>query len=292
MRITFLGTGTSHGIPVIGCACAVCLSPDPRNRRNRIGVWLHDGPEQDGRDLSSGDHPVPARAGASAGPAPASDAPESGPPPGLSAVIDVSSEFRVAALANGLKRLDFVLLTHGHSDHVSGLDDLRIFSQVSGRAMPIFSDARTLSEVRARFAYAFDPPKEYGGGTPQYDLREVTGAFQQGPWRIVPLPVMHGPEPILGFRVNDFAFITDVTVIPESTLALLEGLDVLVLDCLRKKPHSTHLSLDQAVAYAGRIKAGRTYFIHLTHDLEHEETERGLPENVRVAYDGLEVESA
>ncbi len=287
MRITFLGTGTSHGIPVIGCTCAVCLSTNPKNRRNRIGVWLHDGPDQEGADLASGIHPHPPETLDSAHPEPGSAGPR-----GQSAVIDVSSEFRIAALDRGLKRLDFVMLTHGHSDHVSGLDDLRIFSQVSGKAMPIFSDARTLAEVRSRFSYAFDPPKEYGGGTPQYELREVTGAFRQGTWRIVPLPVMHGPEPILGFRVNDFAFITDVTVIPEPTLALMEGLDVLVLDCLRKKPHSTHLSLDQAVAYAERIRARRTYLIHLTHELEHEETERGLPENIRVAYDGLEVESA
>lgn len=288
MRITFLGTGTSHGIPVIGCTCAVCLSPNPKNRRNRIGVWLHDGPRQMGRDLAADSHPNPVEAARRAAP---EIAPGNTGPAAQSAVIDVSSEFRIAALAHGLTRVDFVLLTHGHSDHVSGLDDLRIFSQVAGKAMPIYSDARTLSEIRSRFAYAFNPPKEYGGGTPQYDLREVTGAFLQGAWRVTPLPVMHGPEPILGFRVNDFAFITDVTVIPESTLALLEGLDVLVLDCLRKKPHSTHLSLDQAVAYAERIKARRTYFIHLTHDLEHEETERGLPEGMRVAYDGLELET-
>jgi phosphoribosyl 1,2-cyclic phosphate phosphodiesterase len=285
MRVTFLGTGTSHGIPVIGCTCAVCQSPNPKNRRNRIGVWLHEGPAQMGRDLTEKGH-ADAKAAEAAG-----HAPEPGPQ-GLSAVIDISSEFRNACLERGLKRLDFAMLTHAHSDHVSGLDDLRIFSQTSGKAMPIYADARTLEDIRSRFAYAFHPPKEYGGGTPQYDLREVNAGFREGGWRITPLPVMHGPEPILGFRVNDFAFITDVTVIPESTLALLEGLDVLALDCLRKRPHSTHLSLDQAVAYAKRIKAKRTYLIHLTHELEHEETENGLPPEIRVAYDGLELETA
>jgi phosphoribosyl 1,2-cyclic phosphate phosphodiesterase len=289
MRITFLGTGTSHGIPVIGCTCAVCLSPDPRNRRNRIGVWLHDGPPHAGRDLSEKGHAETKAALASGAAAGAVGAEAAGGPQGRSCVIDISSEFRIACLDRGLKRLDFALLTHAHSDHVSGLDDLRIFSQTSGRAVPIHADARTLEDIRARFAYAFNPPKEYGGGTPQFDLREVTGAFTEGDWRITPLPVMHGPEPILGFRVNDFAFITDVTVIPESTLALLEGLDVLALDCLRKRPHSTHLSLDQAVAYAKRIKAKRTFFIHLTHELEHAETEAGLPPEIRVAYDGLEL---
>jgi phosphoribosyl 1,2-cyclic phosphate phosphodiesterase len=258
MRIAFLGTGTSHGIPVIGCECRVCLSPDPRNRRNRTGVWLRE----------------------EAGPGRAE----------TSAVIDVSSEFRISALRAGLKRLDFVLLTHAHSDHVSGLDDLRVFSQTTGRAMPIYADARTLGDLRARFAYAFDPPKDYGGGRPQFDLREVAGPFPAGGWRVTPLPVLHGPEPILGYRVEGFAFITDVTIIPDSTLAMLGGLDVLALDCLRDKPHSTHLSLSQAVAYALRIGARRTYLVHLAHELEHAETERSLPPGIHVAYDGLEVD--
>lgn len=285
MRVTFLGTGTSHGIPVIGCTCAVCLSPNPKNRRNRIGVWLHEGGTQEGRNLSE-----ESKATGESRKADGDARPEV--PAGMSAVIDVSSEFRSAALAYGLKRLDFVMLTHAHSDHVSGLDDLRIFSQTSGKAMPIHADARTLAEIRLRYGYAFNPSKEYGGGVPQYDLLEVTGPFEKEGWHITPLPVMHGPEPILGFRVNGFAFITDVTVIPEVTLGLLKGLDVLALDCLRRKPHSTHLSLDQAVAYAKRIGAKRTYLIHLTHDLEHEDTERELPPEIRVAYDGLELETA
>ncbi|MDQ3001959.1 MAG: MBL fold metallo-hydrolase [Fibrobacterota bacterium] len=292
MRVTFLGTGTSHGVPVIGCTCPVCASPNPKNRRNRIGVWLHEGPAHEGRDLSERGHEARLAAGgdSKAGESQSTEGAGQKSPAGLSAVIDISSEFRSACLTFGLKRLDFALVTHGHSDHISGMDDLRVFSQTSGKAVPVYADARTLGEIRDRFAYAFNPSKTYGGGIPQFDLREATGVFMKGDWRITPLPVMHGPEPILGFRVNNFAFITDVTVIPESTLALLEGLDVLALDCLRKKPHSTHLSLDQAVAYAKRIKAKRTYLIHLTHELEHEETESGLPENIRVAYDGLEVD--
>ncbi len=254
MRITFLGTGTSHGIPVIGCDCTVCRSTNRKNRRNRTGVWLHD----DG---------------------------------GLSAVVDVSSEFRLAALEYGLKRLDFALLTHPHSDHVSGLDDLRIFSQTTGKAVPIYSDASTLRDITTRFAYAFNPPKEYGGGTPQFDLQEITGTFQFGPWKITPLPVLHGPDRILGYRINNFAFITDVTVIPEETFQLLEGLDFLALDCLRRQPHSTHLHLEKAIQYAARIKAKRTYFIHMCHEFDHDALQAELPENVFVAYDGLELES-
>jgi phosphoribosyl 1,2-cyclic phosphate phosphodiesterase len=256
MRVLFLGTGTSHGIPVIGCTCPVCTSSDPRNRRNRTGVWIRE---------DAGNEPA-------------------------SAVIDVSGEFRVSALRFGLTRLDFALLTHGHSDHVSGLDDLRVFSQTTGKAVPIYADARTLKDIRSRFSYAFNPPKDYGGGTPQYAPIEVTSAFHAGPWQITPLPVLHGPEPILGYRIGNFAFITDVTVIPEETLALMRGLDVLALDCLRRKPHSTHLALPQSIDYARRIGAKRTFFIHMAHDLEHAETENELPERMNLAYDGLEVE--
>ena len=281
MRVTFLGTGSSHGIPIIGCTCRVCVSANPKNRRNRTGIWLHEGPQYAGQDLTD-------QGRATAGDAIRARAVDGDV--GRSAIIDVSNEFRGAALQNGLKRLDFVLLTHAHSDHVSGLDDLRIFSQVSGRAMPVYADAHTLGEIQSRFAYAFHPAKQYGGGKPQYELREVSGPFQAAGWNIVPLPILHGPEPILGYRIGNFAFITDVTHIPDATIALLEGVDVLALDCLRPQPHSTHLSLDQAVAYAERIKAKRTFFIHMTHDLDHSDMEKMLPPEMRPAYDGLTVE--
>ena len=247
-----MGTGTSHGIPVIGCRCAVCTSSDPRNKRNRLGVWLHDE-----------NHSV---------------------------VIDVSSEFRAGALQYGMRTLDAALLTHAHADHVSGLDDLRIFSQVSGKPTPLYGSVETLEDVKQRFAYAFAPPKSYGGGAPQYDLRIASEPFDLGGWKITPLPVLHGPEPILGYRINDFALITDVTEIPESTLDLMKGLKVLALDCLREKPHSTHLGFHQSVDYAKRIGAEMTYFIHMCHELEHVATEARLSPEIRLAYDGLETE--
>jgi phosphoribosyl 1,2-cyclic phosphate phosphodiesterase len=252
MRISFLGTGTSHGIPVIGCRCAVCRSDDPRDKRNRTGVWLSDA-----------DHSV---------------------------VIDVSGDFRQGALRHGLDRLDAVLITHGHSDHIGGLDDLRIFSQTTGIPTVLYGGADTLADVRQRFAYAFQPPRAYGGGAPQYDTRTVDGPFRVGNWKVTPLPVLHGPEPIFGYRVGDFAFITDVTEIPEATLELLRGVKVLALDCLREKPHSTHLHFDKAVDYARRIGAEKTLFIHMAHDLGHVETEARLPPEIRLAYDGMEVE--
>lgn len=251
MKIAFLGTGTSHGIPVIGCSCRVCTSTDTRNRRNRTGVWIRD----DRHSL----------------------------------VLDVSGDFRQGALRHGLKTLDAALITHGHSDHISGLDDLRIFSQVTGKPTVLYGAADTFADVRKRFDYAFAPPKGYGGGAPQFDLRPVDGAFRIGNWNIVPLPVLHGPDPILGYRIGDFAFITDVTVIPDETIALMKGVKVLALDCLREKPHSTHLHFDKAVEYARRVGAPMTYFVHMGHELEHAETEARLPPEIRLAYDGLEL---
>jgi phosphoribosyl 1,2-cyclic phosphate phosphodiesterase len=252
MEIHFLGTGTSNVSPGIGCLCAFCTTPHPRDRRNRTGVWLRDARH--------------------------------------SVVLDVSGDFRQGALRHGLDRLDAVLLTHAHSDHISGLDDLRIFSQRSGDPVRLHASEETFEDVKTRFAYAFSPPKVYGGGAPQYDLRVVRGPFRVGAWEVVPLPVLHGPEPILGYRVNDFAFITDVTEIPDETLELMGGVKVLALDCLRERPHSTHLHFDGAVEYAKRIGAERTFFVHMTHELGHAETEARLPPEIRLAYDGLVVQ--
>ena len=250
MRVTFLGTGTSSGVPVIACACATCRSDDPRDRRWRTSVAL------------------------------ALD-------DGTSVLIDASPDLRAQALAFGLDRVDTILLTHEHADHVLGLDDVRIYNFRQRRTIPCLGTARTLRRVRAMFSYVFDPATPRGGGLPQLTLSAVVGPFSIGGSTVVPVPLLHGSLPVLGFRIGAFAYLTDCNTIPDVSWPLLRGLDVVVLDALRRKPHATHFTLDQAVEAARRIGASRTYFTHMAHDLPHAATCAGLPEGMTLAHDGL-----
>ncbi|MFN7976997.1 MAG: MBL fold metallo-hydrolase [Vicinamibacterales bacterium] len=254
-RVTFLGTGTSHGVPMIGCRCAVCRSTDPHDRRSRpsIHVAVHDGP---------------------------------------AILVDTATDLRAQALANDISRVDAVLFTHAHADHVMGLDEVRRFNVLSGRRIPMYADARTGGELRRIFAYAFDPPAFQGGGIPEVSLHAIDGPLTVQGLDVVPVPVMHGPTPVLGFRVGRFAYLTDCNAIPEASFALLDGLDVLVLDALRHKPHPTHFSLSEAVAVATRIGARQTYFTHICHDLPHAATNATLPPGMALAFDGQVLEIA
>lgn len=248
-RVTFLGTGTSHGVPMIGCRCAVCRSDDPRDRRTRPSIHV------------TVDH-------------------------GPSLLVDTATDLRAQALATGMTRVDAVIYTHAHADHVMGLDELRRFNVLAGGRIPVYADARTGAELRRIFAYAFDPPAFQGGGVPEVALHEITGPFSVGGVEVTPVPILHGPQPILGFRIGRFAYLTDCNAIPEASFALLQDLDVLVLDALRHRPHPTHFSLSEAVAVAGRIGAGQTFFTHICHDLPHEATNRSLPAGMALAHDG------
>jgi phosphoribosyl 1,2-cyclic phosphate phosphodiesterase len=252
-RVTFLGTGTSHGVPMIGCRCDVCRSSDPRDKRLRPSIHL---------------------------------AVEGGP----AVLVDTATDLRQQALVNDITRVDAVVFTHGHADHVMGLDELRRFNVLGGRRIPVYADRRTGDELRRIFAYAFEPPATVGGGVPELALVEIDGPFDIEGVPIVPVPILHGPTPILGFRFGRFAYLTDCSVVPEASLALLTGLDVLVLDALRHRPHPTHFTIADAVALATRIGAGRTYFTHMCHDLAHETTCAGLPQGMALAYDGQVVE--
>ena len=249
-RVTFLGTGTSHGVPMIGCRCAVCRSDDPRDRRLRPSIYLDE----------------------AAGPA---------------LLVDTSTDLRQQALTHDLTKVDAVLFTHSHADHVMGLDELRRFNALNGSRIPVYADAATAAELTRIFAYAFAAPSGPGGGVPELALTVIDGPFIVDGVTVVPVPIMHGQRPILGFRVGNFAYLTDCSAIPESSYALLDELDVLVLDALRHRPHPTHFTVAEAVAAAERIGARQTYFTHICHDLAHGGTCAALPTGMALAHDGL-----
>jgi phosphoribosyl 1,2-cyclic phosphate phosphodiesterase len=249
-RLTFLGTGTSHGVPMIGCACAVCRSADPRDNRLRPSIHV---------------------------------AVEGGP----RLLVDTGTDLRQQALRHGLAVVDAILFTHSHADHIMGLDEVRRFNAVKGGPIPLYADPFTCDELRRTFAYAFGPPPAKGGGVPQIHLEPIAGPFVVDTQLITPVPLLHGDRSILGFRLGRFAYLTDCNAIPEPSFALLEGLDVLVLDALRHRRHPTHFSVGEAIEVAARIGAGRTYFTHIAHDLGHAATCAALPAGVELAYDGL-----
>ena len=252
LRVTLLGTGTSHGVPVIACDCPVCRSADPRNRRHRTSAYLE-----------IGDYAV---------------------------LIDTPPEFRLQALTYGLRRVDAVLITHSHADHVAGFDDLRRFNELTGQSMPVYGNPETMADIRRRWDYIFDPHTQLGGGKPQISLNAVTGPFELCREIVVPIPAWHGRLPVLGYRVGCFAYLTDCSDLPVESRELLRGLDLFVLGAIRRRPHATHFNLNQALALVNDLKPRMTYLTHLTHDLEHEETSRELPPGVALGYDGLRVE--
>jgi phosphoribosyl 1,2-cyclic phosphate phosphodiesterase len=252
--LTFLGTGTSHGVPMIGCECAVCRSDDARDRRSRPSVLL---------DL-----------------------------PPLSVLIDTATDLREQALRNHLSRVDAILFTHSHADHVMGLDDVRRFNELQKETIPCFASADTVGELRRTFNYIFDPNTAKGGGVPRIALHTLIGAFCLGRYEVTPVPIWHGKRRIFGYRIGGLAYLTDCSAIPDESWPLLEGLDCLVLDALRERPHPTHFSLDEALAAVARLRPARALFTHIAHDLPHAATCARLPAGVELAYDGLTLQFA
>ena len=248
--VTFLGSGTSHGVPMIGCTCEVCQSPDPHDRRMRPSIYL----EVDG---------------------------------GPSVLVDTSTDLRQQALAFGVVRVDAILMTHSHADHVMGMDEVRRFNVLNHGAIPVHASAATGAELRRIFQYVFEPPSQKGGGIPQIVLHQVDGPFQVGALTVQPIPLLHGTLPILGYRFGSFAYLTDASTIPDEAWPLLEGLDVLVLNALRHRSHPTHFSLSEAAAVVERLQPRRAFFTHVCHDLPHAVTNRSLPEGMALAFDGL-----
>lgn len=238
---------------MIGCDCRVCRSTDPCDVRTRSSIYI----ECDD---------------------------------GLRVLVDTTTDLRAQALREGLRRVDAVLFTHAHADHVMGFDEVRRFNVLSGRAMPMFGAAATLEDLRRTFAYVFSSDAPRGGGVPDVRLWPIGGPFCVGRTEFVPIPVQHGTWQVLGFRIGSFAYLTDCNRIPSSSVTLLQGVDTLVLDALRRTPHPTHFTVDEAIAAARQIGAKATYFTHIAHDLGHAETCATLPSGFTLACDGLALE--
>ena len=257
--LTFLGSGTSMGVPTLGCDCAVCasaMSPqgDPRNRRTRPSIRL-----------AYGGHTV---------------------------VIDTGPDFHAQAVRENIRRIDAVLYTHGHADHVMGFDDLRPLSFHAKGNLPIYADESTASDIERIFDYTFRKEDRYPTSarveihridpTPGVSFDLFGASFRR-------IPVIHGNQQITGYRFGSAAYLTDMSDIPEESIPLLQGLDVLILDALRHKPHPSHSHLEKSVAFVERLKPRRAFFTHISHDLDHTATEAILPPNIRLAYDGLQI---
>lgn len=252
VEVVVLGSGTSHGIPMIGCECPVCTSDDPHDKRTRPSIWVRYG--------------------------------------GVRILVDTSPELRLQCLANGIREVDAVFFTHHHADHVAGLDDLRRFNWMTKKAVPCYGTERTLSGVQRMFSYAFEPAGNSPHSRPLLELHAIADdPFVVGGMEIIPIPLLHGPMPVLGYRFGPFAYCTDCSAIPDSSIALLRGVDLLILDALRHDEHPTHLSLKAAVQLADRIGAGQTYFIHMAHQLKHQETNAMLPRGMALSHDGLRI---
>jgi phosphoribosyl 1,2-cyclic phosphate phosphodiesterase len=249
-KVLVLGTGTSHGVPMIGCECDTCRSNDPRDRRLRASIYIQI---------------------------------DAGP----SVLVDTSPDLRAQALTHHLTRVDAIVYTHSHADHVMGLDEVRRFNVLQKSAIPCYADERTLADLRRIYAYVFSPETPRAGGIPQIVPARVVGEFCLGAATFVPVPVQHGSRTILGYRIGSFAYLTDCSAIPDSSWPLLTGVRTLVLDALRERPHPTHLSLQQALAVVERLKPERALFTHMCHDLPHAATCARLPPSVQLAYDGL-----
>lgn len=252
MKLTFLGTGTSNGLPVIGCDCPVCQSDDPRDKRTRTSAVLH----HEGKTI----------------------------------LIDTSPELRIQALTNNVRRIDAVLYTHPHADHMDGFDDLRNFNKINQAKLDVYCDATTAASLRTRFAYAFEQPFPFFGGKPDLNVHIFDGPFTAAGIDVIPFQVQHGRWTVNGFRFGRLVYLTDAKIIPPESLDVMREADILVINALRDEPHPVHLSLPQALEVIEEVKPKRAYLVHLSHELGHAETSARLPEHVSIAYDGLTVE--
>jgi phosphoribosyl 1,2-cyclic phosphate phosphodiesterase len=249
--LTVLGSGTSMGVPTIGCDCAVCTSSDPHDRRTRPSIMLE-----------YNDAVV---------------------------LIDTGPDFREQALREKIKHVDAVLYTHGHADHILGLDDLRPLSFRHGHSLPLYAREETAQTIEQVFKYAFDSESTYAT-RPRVRMNRLEPEFELFGAHFLTVPLLHGDHEAVGFRFGKAAYLTDFSSIPESSKQMLHGLDILFLDALRRKPHPTHSNLENSLHLVEELKPKRAFFTHMSHDLKHEETNAALPPQVRLSHDGLKLE--
>jgi len=251
MKVIVLGCGTSSGVPMVGCNCPICASSDPKNSRTRASILIR------------------------------ADR--------LNILIDTTADLRQQVLRENISRIDAVMYTHTHADHLHGIDDLRSFNFLQRKKIPIYAFKKDLKHIAKNFGYIFDPTP-WGGGKPSLELVEIDKKFEIKSVKIVPLPIYHGSLAITGFRTGKFAYLTDCSKIPSSTYPLLKGLDVLIVGALRHKKHSTHFSLAEVITQAKKIGAKKTYLTHMTHWFDYWGLKYSLPKGIEPAYDGLVIE--
>lgn len=253
-EMILLGTGTSHGVPVIGCRCPVCRSDNPRNQRTRTGVAVQ---------VAEGTF-----------------------------LIDTSPELRIQLLREKIDLVHAAVYTHSHADHLFGLDDLRLFGYYLKRPIPLYCEEIVEQQIRAAYSYAFVPPdaEVHVGALPMLEIHRIgLDPFELLGVKVQPIRLWHGKLGVLGYRIGDVAFCTDVSRIPEESFPFLEGLETLVIDALRDIPHATHFGIPQALEVVERVRPQRTYLTHVSHHLEYVATNARLPENVELSYDGLRI---
>lgn len=252
MKVTFLGTGTSQGVPVIGCTCEVCRSLDFRDKRLRTSIHIEIG--------------------------------------GLSIIFDSGPDFRQQILRENITCLDALVFTHEHKDHTAGMDDIRSFNFLQKKDIPVYARKNVIEQLKREFAYIFSETKY--PGIPSVDIKEITNTpFVIGKTEIIPIEVTHFKLPVFGFRIKDFTYITDAKTISDTEKEKIKGSKILVINALQKEEHPSHMTLNEAIALAKEMNADKTYFTHLSHKMgTHKKTEKLLPENIEIAYDGLKIE--
>lgn len=255
MQLTILGAGSSAGTPAVGCACATCSSTDQRNKRTRCSSMIT---LDDGRVI----------------------------------LIDTSPDLRQQALRENMRRVDAVLCTHTHADHLHGIDDLRAFCQLNRCQIPLYSYPEAVTHIQEKFGYTLRDPIPQFWDLPVLAAHVVDAPFEAAGQWVTPIPVMHGKIRIYAYRIGNLVYMTDVSEIPEQSYDLLQGVDLLLIDCLREKPHPTHVNVEQSLALIARIAARRNVLIHMTHELEYHALQASVAANIAVGYDGMQLEIA